>query len=243
MSPLQAGQPPLCPQRRLSAPFEPQPQPHRGFSTGPHVAAILLLTLMAGCARVSLPVPQFAPPAPVPTAGWVEEGIASWYGEPFHGRRTASGEVYDMEAMTAAHRTLPFGTVVQVQNLTNGRATTLRINDRGPFIAGRTLDVSRRAARELELIGPGTARIRMIVLDAPAELACWEIQAGAFLVPANAQALLEQLRREGYRAQMAMGADGFHRVTIGPLGSRTEAGEVQRRRGGLLLGCGVQEGG
>jgi rare lipoprotein A len=95
---------------------------------------------------------------------WTQEGVASWYGEPFHGRTTASGETYDMEAATAAHPTLPFGTRVRVENLDNGRAFTVRINDRGPFAKERILDVSRRAARELGMLGPGTARVRITVI-------------------------------------------------------------------------------
>ncbi len=114
-----------------------------------------------GCTRVALP-----PAQPVPGVVWLEEGVASWYGNPFHGRQTASGEIYDMEALTAAHRTLPFGTVLRVQNLDNGRMTIVRINDRGPFVRGRDLDLSRRAARELEMLGPGTARVRLTVVDA-----------------------------------------------------------------------------
>jgi rare lipoprotein A len=90
--------------------------------------------------------------------------MASWYGEPFHGRRTASGEVYDMEAMTCAHRTLPFGARIRVENLDNGRSTTLTVNDRGPFVEGRIVDVSRRGARELGMLGPGTARVRITVV-------------------------------------------------------------------------------
>jgi rare lipoprotein A len=107
--------------------------------------------------------PATAPPGP--SAGWTEQGIASWYGDPFHGRRTASGEVYDMDAMTAAHRTLPFGTVVQVVNLDNGHTVQVRVNDRGPYVNGRVIDLSRRAARELEIVGPGTARVFMTVVE------------------------------------------------------------------------------
>lgn len=91
--------------------------------------------------------------------------MASWYGNPFHGRATASGETYDMEAMTAAHPTLPFGTRVRVENLDNGRSATVTINDRGPFVKDRILDVSRKAARELGMLGPGTARVRITVLS------------------------------------------------------------------------------
>jgi rare lipoprotein A len=97
--------------------------------------------------------------------GWTQEGVASWYGDPFHGRRTASGETYDMDAMTAAHRTLPFGTVLQVVNLDNGRTVQVRVNDRGPYIDGRVIDVSRRAARELDMVGSGTARVYVTVVE------------------------------------------------------------------------------
>lgn len=112
-----------------------------------------------GCSRV-MPA---GPASPAPGPGWVEVGIASWYGEPYHGRTTASGEVYDMDAMTAAHQTLPFGTVLSVWNLDNGASTTVRVNDRGPFVRNRIVDVSRRAARELNMMGPGTARVRLTI--------------------------------------------------------------------------------
>ena len=88
------------------------------------------------------------------SGSWTETGIASWYGPGFHGKHTASGEVYDMEDMTAAHKRLPFGTVVRVDNLDNGRATEVRINDRGPFVHDRVIDLSRAAAREIEMLGP-----------------------------------------------------------------------------------------
>ncbi len=91
-------------------------------------------------------------------------GTASWYGRKFHGRRTASGERYDMNAMTSAHTTLPFGTKVQVTNLGNGRSVVLRVNDRGPFKRGRIIDVSRHAAEHLRFLGAGTARVRVQVL-------------------------------------------------------------------------------
>jgi rare lipoprotein A len=124
----------------------------------------LPLTLVAqGCTMVSGSGPM--DPAPVVSSNsWTQTGIASWYGEPFHGRTTASGETYDMEELTCAHKTLPFGTRLRVENLDNGRSITLRVTDRGPFVGGRIVDVSRKAARELEMIGPGTARVRITVL-------------------------------------------------------------------------------
>ena len=110
-----------------------------------------------------LVVPGPPPPPEVPL-GYVEEGVASWYGPGFHGRRTASGEVFDMYAYTAAHRTLPFGSVVRVTRLDTGARVTVRINDRGPFKKNRILDLSYAAARELDLVRTGTARVRIEVV-------------------------------------------------------------------------------
>jgi rare lipoprotein A len=193
-----------------------------------------LVTAVAGCARVGV-----REPPPAPAAGWIEEGVASWYGEPFHGRQTASGEVYDMEALTAAHRTLPFGTVVQVENLLTGARVVLRINDRGPFARGRVLDVSRRAARELDLIGPGTARVRITVLTPSVLRDCWEVQAGAFVMRENAEGLRARLDTEGQPTRVVTGAEGLHRVRVGPLANWNDAGRLAARLDGLVLGCPV----
>jgi rare lipoprotein A len=108
--------------------------------------------------------------------------VASWYGHPFHGRASASGEIYDMEQMTAAHRTLPFGTMVRVHDLDNEKSVDVRINDRGPFVDGRIIDLSHAAARAIEMIGPGTARVRLEILSAPAvpAQAHFGVQVGAF---------------------------------------------------------------
>ena len=108
---------------------------------------------------------KIAKPAPI---GLNESGIASWYGDPYHGRRAANGEIYDMEKLTAAHRTLPFGTWVRVKNLSNGRTVEVRIQDRGPFVHRRIIDLSRAAAREIEILGPGTAKVRLTVIAPPA---------------------------------------------------------------------------
>ena len=102
---------------------------------------------------------------PLPSAaGYVEEGLASWYGPGFHGRRTASGEIYNMYAFTAAHRLLPLGTYVLVTNLENGRRVVVRINDRGPFVPGRIIDLSYAAARALGMVEKGVARVRVVAL-------------------------------------------------------------------------------
>ena len=108
---------------------------------------------------------------PEPASNWtvtsVTTGPASWYGPGFHGRRTANGEVYNQNALTAAHRTLPFGTLVRVTNLTNNRQVVVRINDRGPFTGGRIIDLSAGAAREVGLISAGVARVQVEVLSTP----------------------------------------------------------------------------
>jgi rare lipoprotein A (peptidoglycan hydrolase) len=95
------------------------------------------------------------------------EGLASWYGVDFNGRLTASGEVYDMYEMTAAHKTLPLGSVVKVHNLDNGKSITVRVNDRGPYVEGRVIDLSRKAARALGMRDQGTAPVRLEVLSMP----------------------------------------------------------------------------
>lgn len=122
-------------------------------------AALILAGAVAGCATSR----------PLATGGGDrgeggKVGIASFYARAHDGRRTASGEIFDMQMMTAAHRTLPFGTRVRVVNLDNGREVVVRINDRGPFRKGRIIDVSYAAARVLGMIGPGTARVRVDIL-------------------------------------------------------------------------------
>ncbi len=100
--------------------------------------------------------------------GFVQEGTASWYGKKFHGRKTACGEKFDMHKLTAAHRTLPFGTKVEVTNLANGKKVVVRINDRGPFKKGRIIDLSYAAAKKIGMITSGVARVRIkVVKPAP----------------------------------------------------------------------------
>jgi len=101
--------------------------------------------------------------------GASQTGIASWYGNPYHGRRAANGEVYDMEKLTAAHRTLPFETWVRVRNVTNNKTVEVRIQDRGPFVGKRIIDLSRAAARQIDLLGPGTAKVKLTVIKPPSK--------------------------------------------------------------------------
>ncbi|HET8646872.1 MAG TPA: septal ring lytic transglycosylase RlpA family protein [Vicinamibacteria bacterium] len=132
----------------------------RPLRTGLALGAMLALALTtAACARRY----RF-PPAVTPAAGTVQTGVASWYGPGYHGRRTSSGETYDMDALTAAHATYSFGTQVRVTLLSTGRSVEVRINDRFPNHKGRIIDLSRAAAREIGLIGPGTGRVRVVVV-------------------------------------------------------------------------------
>lgn len=102
---------------------------------------------------------------PIPSAqGYAEQGLASWYGEPFHGRKTSNGEIYDMYGDTAAHKTLPMHTVLLVKNLENGKSTVVRINDRGPFVQERIIDLTLTKAKELDIVGKGTAKVEIIAM-------------------------------------------------------------------------------
>ena len=135
----------------------------RSLRAGQGGALLVLLAACAGPQAVMAP----APGAVVP--GYQETGKASWYGRWHHGRLTASGEAYDMHRMTAAHRTLPLGARVAVENLKNGRTAEVRINDRGPYVAGRILDLSRTAARALGALAPGVIPVRLRVIELPGD--------------------------------------------------------------------------
>jgi rare lipoprotein A len=138
------------------------------------VLAIIAVALASSaCGKKAKPKIAAAPHAKTREAamsakiGTTENGVASWYGYPYHGRRAANGEIYDMEKLTAAHRTLPFETWVDVENLSNEKHVTVRITDRGPFIDGRIIDLSKAAARQIDLLGPGISPVRIKVVTAP----------------------------------------------------------------------------
>ncbi|ADH86023.1 rare lipoprotein A [Desulfurivibrio alkaliphilus AHT 2] len=173
---------------------------------------------------------------PIPSAhGYSETGIASWYGRKFHGRRTSNGEIYDMHAMTAAHKTLPMDTHLLVENLENGREITVRINDRGPFVRGRIIDLSYRAAQKLGMAEQGLAQVRITALGATEryvedgqlqqrftatpdfEHGEFYVQVGAFTVAENATRLRDQLQEWGRTAvirEYDHGGRLFHRVQV-----------------------------
>lgn len=124
--------------------------------------------------------------------------MASWYGAPYHNRRGSNGEVYNMHAMTAAHRTLPLGSIVRVTNVKTGHAAVVRITDRGPFVEGRIVDLSLAAAKALDVYLPGVARVRLEVLRVPSPLDTggrWAVQIGSFAGEKNATEMADHLQR------------------------------------------------
>lgn len=138
-------------------------------------------------------------PAPAGSAIYSEVGIASWYGPPYNKRRGANGEIYDQNAITAAHRTLPMGSLVRVTNLQTGQSAMMRITDRGPFVPGRVIDLSVGAAKAVGVFRPGTARVRIDVYEAPKPIDVggrWCVQIGAFSREGEAKKLQEHLAHE-----------------------------------------------
>jgi peptidoglycan lytic transglycosylase len=176
-----------------------QPPPAEPSNTPPETAESAKRSTdvpeIAANPPTAAPAPKRNKPVATPApSGYTEEGNASWYGEPFHGRRASNGEIYDMYKLTAAHRTLPFETIVRVTNLTNGKSTTVRITDRGPFVDNRIIDLSLAAAREIELVGPGVAPVRLEVLgDVDVTAGFFTVQVGAFRDRGNAERLRERL--------------------------------------------------
>lgn len=153
--------------------------------------------------------------------------MASWYGAPFNGHKTSDGEVYDMYQFTAAHRTLPFGSIVRVTNLLNGKQIDVRINDRGPFVADRIIDLSLSAARAIEMIGTGTAPVRLdVVSGSNPSIGFFGVQVGAFLVQENAQRLRDRLAAK-YSPVLIVPYDSpnglYYRVRVGRLTSESAA--------------------
>ena len=183
---------------------------------------------------------------PLPhSEGFRQRGVASWYGRDFHGKKTSNGEIYNMYAMTAAHKTLPLGTYVRVDNLENDRSIVVRINDRGPFVRGRIIDLSYAGAKDIGIVGPGTARVEVVALGrrdtSTASSAATYIQddyysgnftfqVGAFLDRANAEKLRHKLDRTYKNAHISEynnGVNTFYRVRVGKVSTLKQAAEYE----------------
>lgn len=209
--------------------------PLKGMLQAFIMAGIALALLLAGCGQKSA-VRKGGTPGTKPYTikgktyyplksanGFVEEGIASWYGPGFHGKTTANGERYNQYAMTAAHKILPLGTEVRVTHLENGKSVIVRINDRGPFVDNRVIDLSKAAAQRLQLTGKGTGRVRVQnINDLPVKKSIEDlkgdfyIQLGAFASKDNAGKLVEILSRAGNRGRTIFGSNNLWNVQMGP---------------------------
>ncbi len=214
---------------------------------------LALLWFISGCTN-SDPPPQQPTGYPKPykvfgkwyqplpdSKGFRQRGIASWYGKNFHGKKTSSGEIYNMYAMTAAHKTLPLGTFVQVRNLENNLELEVRINDRGPFVRGRIIDLSYTAAKKLGIVGPGTADVEIVALGTPATTdggtsrtfvqgdyysGNFTFQVGAFANRENAERLKRKLDEQYKNAHITLydrGDNVFYRVRVGAFNTLEDA--------------------
>ena len=230
-----------------------------------HWVLIIVSLFLASCSKQYVQ-PTVTPPAlksqkpyqingiwyyPLPSAeGYVEEGLASWYGADFHGKRTSCGEPYDMWANTAAHKTLPLGTYVKVTNLENGRSTILRVNDRGPFVGGRIIDLSARGAQDLGCHVKGLARVRVEAVQyatpqTVGDATYWKvdpvpsfrygrftIQIGAFREQGNAYRLKEKMTGENRETRVTDQPERnglWYRVQVGSFNDLVMAkAEVER---------------
>lgn len=228
------------------------------------LTALWVVAFVCACVS-STPGPQSPPPAepghpkpykvlgkwyqPLPhSEGFQQRGIASWYGREFHGKKTSNGEIYDMYANTAAHKTLPLGTFVRVHNLENSRSAVVRINDRGPFVRGRIIDLSYAAADAIGIVDSGTARVEVVALGKPAPAGGttpaytaedyshgnFTFQVGAFLNRENAEKQKRQLEQSYKNAHITTydrGDQIFYRVRVGRF---TTLGEAVRHEALLI---------
>lgn len=185
------------------------------------IATAFLLLFSSGCAHIPRGYP-----------GWTQVGTASWYGKEFHGKPTASGETYNMYSITAAHNTLPLGTRCLVTNLDNGNSCVVTINDRGPFVGGRIIDLSYGAALRLGIADQGLATVRIQVLDAlPAYICTYTLQFGAYTDRDNAMTMAERLKALKYAPNIELAqAHGqtFYRVRLGKFTSLDRAQYVAK---------------
>ena len=189
--------------------------------------APIFIAMLPACGGA--PKPIYFPGYPV---GFVERGVASWYGPGFHGNKTANGERYDMHQLTAAHRTLPLGSIAVVRSMSTGRQVTVRINDRGPFARGRVLDLSLAGANALGMTGPGTDQIELRVVGyqgRTTDMGVLRVQVGSFSDQQNALNLLDRVKHlySGGRVQAVDLPEGKrYRVQIGQFSREAQAEEA-----------------
>ncbi|HKT35219.1 MAG TPA: septal ring lytic transglycosylase RlpA family protein [Nitrospira sp.] len=200
-------------------------------STSLIAAWLAVLSFFLGCSSPA-PKPVYFPGYPI---GYVERGTASWYGPGFHGNKTANGERYDMHKLTAAHRTLPLGSIAVVRSVTTGKEVTVRINDRGPFAKGRVMDLSYAGARTLGMVGNGTDQVELRVIGfqgRTGDMGFLRVQIGSFAEQTNAVTLLARARRmypEG-RIQTVDLPDGRrYRVQVGEFRTENQAESAATR--------------
>ncbi len=234
-------------------------RPRRALFPLKEIALVLFGLSVAACSSAPKAT-TYVPPSPTPAPGSAERGLASWYGKEFDGLPTASGETFRPEKVSAAHRTLPLGSIVDVTNERNGKTVRVKVNDRGPFVAGRIVDLSKAAAAEIGSVGDGVvpvslrvvtlgdnARIRARSDEPPAPTANtsakggpappsggWAVQAGAFGSEENAVRLRERLAAR-YPAPWIEDYKGLKRVKFGPYASRAEADAARASLGELGL--------
>jgi rare lipoprotein A len=231
-----------CASRRVAAPTRPSSASADSIDSSKRATDAEPPPTTGAPSATASPSPKRSKPSlSSAPAGYMEEGDASWYGIPFNGRRASNGEIYDMYKLTAAHKTLPFETMVRVTNLNNGKSTTVRITDRGPFVENRIIDLSLAAAREIESVGPGVVPVRVEVLTPGIDPTggFFTVQVGAFRDPGNAQRLRDRLNLaySPIFIQQYDSPDGtFYRVRVGKVSGEDAArqfGEQLRSREGV----------
>ncbi|MBO6585296.1 MAG: septal ring lytic transglycosylase RlpA family protein [Gracilimonas sp.] len=201
------------------------------------VLALFVLTgvLISACG-VTKRGADFTAPISSDNARPIETGVSSWYGPNFHGKLTANGEVYDMDGVTAAHRTLPFGTILLVENLDNGKTVQVRINDRGPYAKNRIIDLSKGAAEQIDMIGPGTARVRLYLIKGDLEnsritdlkVPTYTVQLGSYKERSQAEKTSSEIK--GSRIEdIKVNRETYYRVYFGTYTDPEEAKKEMER--------------
>ena len=204
------------------------------------ISAVALL-LITGCGITKRGTDLSDDPAPKlenvkGEAPVIETGVSSWYGPNFHGKLTANGEIYDMNGVTAAHRTLPFNSILLVENLDNGKTVEVRVNDRGPYAKNRIIDLSRGAAKKIDMIGPGTARVRLYLLEGDLEnsritdikVPTYTVQLGSFQKKREAERKSSEI--DGSRVETIKdNSKTFYRVYFGTYTDPDDAKKQMQR--------------